>query len=185
MGLSEAGQASYTATHCPPGVSDRLEQELSVISKQEGAASLYWIAHLQVCHSMEHGYRVMARGTAGSSLISWLAGISEINPLVPHYRCPHCRYTEFFTDGKVKSGFDLPKKSCPACGHTLERDGQEIPWESFLGLHGEKTPDFDLNFASEYYYQGRPKQVLKSLFGKDRVIKAGTISTIAERTALL
>lgn len=168
----------------PPVVRERLEQELSVISKQEGAALLYWIAHLQVCHSMEQGYRVMARGTAGSSLISWLAGISEINPLVPHYRCPHCRYTEFFTHEEVNSGFDLPKKSCPACGHTLERDGQEIPWESFLGLHGEKVPDFDLNFASEYYYQGRPKQVLESLFGKGRVIKAGTISTIAERTAL-
>ena len=168
----------------PPVVRERLEQELSVISKQEGAASLYWIAHLQVYHSMEHGYRVMARGAAGSSFISWLAGISEINPLVPHYRCPHCRYTEFFTHEEVNSGFDLPQKSCPACGHPLERDGQEIPWESFLGFCGDKVPDFDLNFASEYYYQGRPKQVLKSLFGKDRVIKAGTISTIAERTAL-
>ena len=168
----------------PPVVRERLEQELSVISKQEGAASLYWIAHLQVCHSMEEGYRVMTRGAAGSSFISWLAGISEINPLVPHYRCPHCRYTEFFTHEEVNSGFDLPQKSCPACGHPLERDGQEIPWESFLGFCGDKVPDFDLNFASEYYYQGRPKQVLKSLFGKDRVIKAGTISTIAERTAL-
>ena len=178
MGLSEAGQASYTATHCPPGVSDRLEQELSVISKQEGAASLYWIAHLQACRSMEQGYRVMARGTAGSSLTSWLAGIGGINPLAPHYRCPHCRHTEFFTRGEVNSGFDLPQKFCPACGHALERDGQEIPWESFLGFCGDKVPDFDLSFASEYYYQGMPKRV------QERVIKAGTISTIPERIAL-
>ena len=167
----------------PPFVSERLERELSAIL-ENGAASLYWIAHLQVCRSMEQGYRVMARGTAGSSFISWLAGISEINPLVPHYRCPHCRYTEFFTDGKVKSGFDLPQKSCPTCGHPLERDGQEIPWESFLGFCGEKAPDFDLNFASEYYYQGMPRQVLESLFGKDRVLKAGTISAVVEWDAL-
>ena len=167
----------------PPFVSERLERELSAIL-ENGAASLYWIAHLQVCRSMEQGYRVMARGTAGSSFISWLAGISKINPLVPHYRCPQCRHTEFFTHGEVNAGFDLPQKFCPTCGHTLERDGQEIPWESFLGLHGDKVPDFDLNFASEYCNQGMPRQVLESLFGKGRVIKAGTISTVVKWDAL-
>ena len=164
----------------PSIVNTRLEQELSAI-REHGHATLFWVAHLQVKRSLEHGYRVSTRGTAASSLVTYLAGITEINPLPPHNRCPHCRHTEFFTHGEVGSGYDLSQKDCPVCGQPLERDGQEIPWESLLGSDGNIPPDFDLNFASEY--QRYAYQYLAELFGKERVVKAGTISTMGKRTA--
>ena len=167
----------------PPIVGERLERELSIIL-ENGYASLFWLSHLQIRHSQAQGYRAMARGTVGSSLVSRLAGISESDPLPPHYRCPQCRHTELFTCGEVGSGFDLPQKNCPVCGHAMARDGQDIPFESCFGLHGDEMPAFEINFSGEYIAQGEAKRYLESLFGKGQVIKAGAILTVNERGAL-
>lgn len=184
----------------PPLVRDRLDQEMASITRNK-FSTVYYISYLLVKKSLDDGYLVGSRGSVGSSLVARLMDITEVNPLSPHYACPACHFTSFKMKPEQKrtygvrdeekgiqtllddvdSGFDLKDVPCPKCGETMRKDGHDIPFETFLGFRGDKVPDIDLNFSGDY--QPHVHEYIRELFGKDRAYRAGTISTVASKTA--
>ncbi|MFO7814837.1 MAG: PolC-type DNA polymerase III [Halanaerobiales bacterium] len=164
----------------PQEIEDRLKKELNSII-DNGYSVIYLIAHKLVKRSLEDGYLVGSRGSVGSSFVATMCDITEVNPLPPHYRCENCKNVEIIKDIKVSTGVDLTAKKCPECGHQYQKDGFDIPFEVFMGFKGDKVPDIDLNFSGEY--QNKIHEVTEQYFGRDYVFRAGTISTIASRTA--
>lgn len=177
--LVESSSKAKYGDQLPELITNRLTKELNAIRKNNFGV-IYYLAHLLVKKSKDDGFLVGSRGSVGSSLVATFAGITEVNPLPPHYLCKQCKHHQFFNDGAIKSGYDLPDISCPKCGNLMSGEGQDIPFETFLGFEGEKVPDIDLNFSSEY--QPQAHEYTKQILGEKNVYRAGTISTVAEKT---